>query len=245
MLDRLQEDSTIQQETDSLGGFGPLDSGLYDMNINTAYYTTSKGGALALNIDCTGPAGQSFKQALWVTSGKAKGGKNYYESRGEKHYLPGFVAANAIALLGAKKKIGELATEKKTIMLYSYGASKDVPTEVDMVTALCGATVTLGILRQTVDKNKMNDTTGEYEPTGETRDENEVVKVFRTSDGKTVAEILAGSETADFKQKWADKWTGVTRDKSTGTGAASGAPGATPASAGATGAAAQEETLFG
>ena len=244
MLDRLQEDVSIAQETDSLGGFGPLDSALYDMLIEHAYYTESKGGAIGLNLQCTGANKEKLKQTLWVASGTAKGGKNYYTSKkGEKHYLPGFIIANAISLLGASKKIGELTTEKKNIMLYNNDPSikKEVITEVDMVMALVGKTITLGVLRQTVDKTKLNDATGNYEPTGETRDENEIVKVFRASDGKTVAEIIAKSETAEFKPKWAEKWTGVTKDKSSGTGAAAGAPGSAVAS---TGAAAPTESLF-
>jgi len=246
MLDRLQEDNSIQHETDSLGGFGPLDTGLYDMTINQAYYTESKGGAVALNLHCTGPNKESLKQTLWLTSGTAKGGHNYYmDKKGEKQYLPGFVIANAIALLGAKKKIGELPTEDKTIMLYNGApdVKKEVPTVVKMVMGLVGKTVTLGIMRQTIDKTKLNDATGQYDPTGDVRDENEIVKVFRASDGKTVAEIIAKSDTAEFKQKWADKWAGVTKDKSAGTGVKSGMPMA--AIAAQTGAAAPTESLFG
>ena len=229
MLDRLQEDNDIQTETDSLGGFGPLDTGLYDFKIKYAYYTTARSGAIGFNLNLVGSKNESLKQTLWVTSGTAKGGKNYYTSKnGAKHYIPGFVTANGIALLAAKKKIGVLATEKKTIMLYNgtEGVKKEVPTEVDMIVDLVGKDITLGVQRQIVDKTRLNDATSKYEPTGETRDENEIVKVFHPINGKTVAECIAKAETGEFKQKWADKWTGVTRDKSTGTGAVSGAPGA-------------------
>ena len=245
MFDRLQEDSSIQAETDSLGGFGPLDSGLYNMKIDSAYYTESKGGAIALNFQFTGSNKESLKQSLYLTSGKEKGGHNYYVGKdGEKKYLPGFVIANSIALLAAKKRISELSAEEKTIMLYNADPSikKEVPTKVKMVVGLLGKEITLGILRQTVDKTKLNDATGAYEATGETRDENEIVKVFRTSDGKTVAEILAKAETAEFKEKWAGKWTGVTRDKSKGTGATAGMPAAAMRST--TGAAAPADSLF-
>lgn len=241
MLDRLQEDSSIQQETDSLGGFGPLDSGLYDMTIKHAYTGESKGGAMSITFAFTGANKENLQQTIYVTAGKAKGGNNYYlDKAGNKQYLPGFTIANSIALLGAKKRIGELTTEKKTINIYNRELKKDAPTEVDMIMELVGKTVTLGVLKQTVDKNKLNDATNEYEPTGETRDENEIVKVFRASDGKTVAEILAKSETAEFKQRWADKWNGITKNKATGTGATAGAPGANVPS----GAAAPTESLF-
>lgn len=242
MLDRLQEDSSISgvTDSDSLGGYGPLETGLYGMTILHAYYTESKGGALALNITAEGPNKENLKQALWVASGKNKGGKNYFEKNGEKTYLPGFVIANSIALLTAKKKIGALATEEKTIMLYNPELKKDAPTKVQMVTELLGKVVTMGIMKQTVDKTAKNEISGEYEPTGETKDENEIVKVFRASDGKTVSEIMAKAETAEFKDRWADKWTGVTRDKSKGTGAVSGSPAGPPK----TGAAAPVESLF-
>lgn len=245
MLDRLQEDTSIVTiDSDSLGGYGALESALYDMTIKYAYYTESKGGALALNIEATGPNKEHLKQQLWVASGKEKGGKNFYLNKktGEKVYLPGFVIANSIALLSVKKKIGALPTEKKTIMLYDAETKKDKPTDVDMVTELLGKTVTMGILKQTVDKTTKNEMTGEYEPTGETRDENEIVKIFRASDGKTVTEIMAKAEAAEFKDRWAEKWTGITRNRSVGTGAVSGSP-ATGAPQ-KTGQAAPVESLF-
>jgi hypothetical protein len=250
MQDRLQEDSSITtMDTDSLGpSFGPLESALYDMTIKYAYWTESKGGALALNIDANGPNGENLRQTLWTNSGTDKGGKNYFfkkdkktgKNTGEKIYLPGFVIANSIALLAAKKKIGALAVEEKTILLYDYTAKKEVPTKVQMVTELLGKTVTLGIIKNVVDKTAKNDMSGNYEPTGETRFENEIDKAFRTSDGKTVAEIMAKSDTAEFKQRWADKWNDQVNDKSKGTGAVSGSP----ASAPKTGAAAPVESLF-
>ena len=242
MLENMEMDTSIQDETDSLGGnFGPLDSALYTMNIDYAYVSKSKGGATGIYLQFTGEKKEVLKESLWATSGTKKGGKNYYtDGKGNKHYLPGFTIANAISLLTCGKNIGTLETTKKTISIYNPELKKEAPTEVDMLMDIVGKSITLGVLRQTVDKTKLNDSTNEYEPTGETRDENEIVKVFKASNGKTVAECLAKSETADFMPKWEEKWKGVTRDKSKGTGTTAGAPAAQ-----STGAAAPEEALFG
>ena len=69
-----------------------------------------------------------------------------------------------------------------------------------------------------------------YQPTGETRDENEIDKFFRASDRKTTAEIRAQVEEAKFADTWLEKWQGKVKDKSSKT-AATGTPGAPRAAA--------------
>ncbi len=226
MKELLQQKSNITQETDTLGGFGVIPSDIYPMTIKQAYYTKAATGAIAVNILAADPNNNHIKQTFYVVSGTAKGHKNFYIDRnGEEQYLPGFIQANAITLLGTRKPIGDLITEKKTLMLYSPKMKKEVPTEVDFISELVGVTILMGIIKQKVDKTKLNDATGKYEPTGETREENEVIKIFRLSDGKTVPEILAKAETAEFKDKWLKKWKGVTKIKAKGlAGVAVGLP---------------------
>ena len=77
-----------------------------------------------------------------------------------------------------------------------------------------------------------------YEPTGETRDENEIDKLFRAKDRMTTAEIRAQAETAGFIDTWDAKHSGTVKMKAKG---ASGTPGA-PKAAGAPAAAAKKPT---
>lgn len=228
LLSGLTTDTSIADEKDSVGGgFAPLDSGLYPCTVGLAYITKSDGGAMALNLVLTTEGGKDIRQQLWMTSGTAKGGKNYYEKDGEKHYLPGFLHANALALLTLGKEIGQLDTEKKVINLYSSAAKAEVPTPVDMITDLLGKEILVGLIKQIVDKNVKTD--AGYVPSGETREENEIDKFFRASDRKTTAEIRAQAPEAVFADTWLKKWKDQVKDKSTKNAGTAGAPAASGA----------------
>lgn len=223
ILAALATDDSIQTERDSVGSsFGPIDSGLYNMTVSLAYLKTAGSGALALAVELKSDAGQIVRQDFWMTSGTAKGGKNYYEKDGEKHYLPGFTMANSLALLTVGKEIGQLETETKVINLYSSEAKAEVPTKVEMFTDLLGKEVIAGVIRQTVDKN-VKDGAGNYVPSGETRDENEIDKFFRMRDRMTPAEIRAQAEKAVFIDTWNEKWAGKVRNKAKGAAGTAGA----------------------
>lgn len=239
MLANLTTDDTIADEKDSVGGGGVLDSGIYAAKIAMAYLTKATSGALGLVIDLKTEAGKNLKQTLWMTSGTAKGCKNYYEKDGEKHYLPGFLHANALALLTVGKEISQLETENKVVNVYSYEAKAEVPTKVDVLMDLLNQEIIVGVIKQTVDKTKKNEATGVYEPTGETREENDIDKLFRASDRMTTAEIRAQAEAATFIDTWSNKWTGQVKNKAKG---ASGTAGAPKAAAGAPAAAKKPTT---
>jgi len=240
MLANLKTNDTIKNETDSIGGGRTLDSGLMDFKIALAYLKKSDSGALSVNFVFNGPNKEELKQTFWVTGGDAKGNKNTYKDKnGDDQYLPGFLIANSVALLSIGKELSEMETEEKTINLYNATAKAEVPTKVPCLTDLHGQEITAGIIKQIVDKTKKDDA-GVYQPTGETREENEVDKFFRTKDHMTTAEIRAQAETPVFYETWKAKWTGVTRDKSTKTGGTAGAP-----KAGAPAAGKPKSSLFG
>jgi hypothetical protein len=225
MLANLKTDDAIATEKDSVGGGSfILESGIYNATVSLAYITKSKGGALGLVLNLKTDTDKEIRQTLWMTSGTEKGCKNYYEKDGEKHYLPGFNHANSLALLTVGKEISELDTEVKVINAYSPEAKAEVPTKVDMIMDLLGKEITVGVIKQTVDKTKKNEATGAYEPTGETRDENEIDKLFRARDRMTTAEIRAQAEKATFVETWEAKWAGKTKDKSKGAAGTAGAP---------------------
>ena len=98
-----------------------------------------------------------------------------------------------------------------------------------MLVDLIGQPLFLGIVQQTVDKNQKNESTGEYEPTGETRDENVIEKVFHDPSKMTVVEARQGSTEPVFFEKWLSKNKGNIRNKAKGAdgkgGAQSGRPG--------------------
>ena len=239
MFANLATDNTIANEKDSVGGGSKiLESGIYNCTVAMAHATQSAGGAMGLVLTLKTDAGQEVKQTLWMTSGTAKGCKNFYEGKdGQKQYLPGFIAANSLCLLAAGKEIAQMDTETKVINLYSPEAKAEVPTKVEVLMDLLGKEIIAGIVKQVVDKTKKNDA-GIYEPTGETREENEIDKFFRARDKMTTAEIRAQAEKAVFIDTWAAKFTGVTREKAKGAGAAAGTAGVPKVSGGVMAAAA-------
>ena len=78
-LEKLKTSAAIAGETNTLGGGGGiLESGAYEMTVETAYFDTSSGGATSLNLVFKSNDGQTLRQTIYVTSGTAKGGLNTY-----------------------------------------------------------------------------------------------------------------------------------------------------------------------
>jgi len=215
----------IEDKTDHVG-YTPLESGLYKMAIKLAFLKKSPSGALGLNMYYEDADGNNMREVLWVESGDAKGNRNYYvNGKGEKRLLPGMQIANAVAELAIGHTISELDTEEKVVSLYDSNIQAERPTTVQMISDLLNSEVILGVKHNIVDRNVKNDA-GVYVPSGETRDENIVDKVFSAVNGMTIAEQEGGNVEAIAITKWESKWKGVTSDKSTKVAAAAQAPGA-------------------
>lgn len=243
-LDSTQNEN-INNEQDSVGSGGVWESGLYPVTIDIAYLEKKQSGALFLNVTLKGDDGREHREGLCIASGDAKGNKTYYENaKGERHFLPGFNHASAMSLLTLGKELNQLDTEKKTIKIYNFEQKKDVATDVDMVTDLVGQRVIVGLQKQIVDKTQKGDD-GQYHPTGETREVNEIDKVFRERDRMTTAEVRAQAEEATFYDTWDQKWTGKVRNKASAANDANGASQGAPAAGGATKAARPTASLFG
>jgi hypothetical protein len=228
LLKALKTQDNIKDEVDSLGGGGPVDANAYLSTITMAYIDKSAGGAMSLNLNLKLDNGKEFRQSLWMTSGDAKGNKNYYERDGEKNYLPGFILANSLCLLTVGKEIGDMEPESKTIKLWNSEAKAETLQQKDVLTELLNKEVITGLVKNLVDRTQKGDD-GEYHPTGETREENEVDKFFRAKDSMTTAEIRAGAEKPEFLTRWVEKNAGQVRDrtkKDKGTGAGFAAAGA-------------------
>ena len=249
IFDNLETDNTIQGETDNLGGFKILDSGLYDTIIEKAFVQDSAKGSMGLNLHLKTADNNIVHTIIYITSNKANGRKIYYEKKGKKLYLPNFNLANSLSLLITNKGILTLTEEDKTIKLYNFTAKKAVATPVKMLSELVGTSVTIGLIKQEVDKKTYDKATDTYVSTGESKFENEIDKFFRVTDGLTTTEIKAKVTTPSFKPQWEKKWKDQVRDKTTKTGITQGAP-AMPNKAGTStpaagsGSAAPVEALF-
>lgn len=214
----------LEQSQDTLGGGGAFDSDVYTGEIVLAYAGESSGGArsVTVHVDVNG---RTYRETIYVTSGKEKGQKNYYERGGKKVPLPGFTHANDLALLSTGQPLSAQTMEEKVVELYNFDERKEVPTKVMAITSMMGKQVSLGILKNIEDKTKKNDSTGAYEATGETRETNNIDKVFHAETGKTVSEFVAKAENAEFIEKWRAKFQGTVRNKATGAAAGGGKAG--------------------
>jgi len=201
----------MEQSSDTLGGYSPLESGIYTAKIKALYVTESKSGAMALNL-IADIDGREYRETIYITN---KDKQNFYLSKktGKKVPLPGFTTIDDLCLCGIGKHLAGLDTEPKTVKLYDFEAKGEVLKEVPMVTEMLGATVDLGILKEIVDKNTLQG--NEYVPSGETREQNTINKVFHSETHKTVPEATAGKEVAEFYGKWLEKNGGKTIDRST------------------------------
>lgn len=233
---------TIDEDYVPSGGL--FDSDIYTGKIKTAYIgkaQASEARNVTLLIDI---GGRELRSQVWVSN---KSGDVTYTDKKTKEVknLPGYNQMNSVALLVAGKNLGDLATEDLVVKLYDYDAKKELPQSVTCFTELHGEMITVAVQRQTVDKQKKNDNTGEYENTGETRDQNEIVKFFAAEKQVTISEIAefikslgesfddvvdsghllkairkVPEENGLYAEKWLKSNKGQTYDKSSGAKAA-------------------------
>lgn len=175
-------------EEDFLGGGGVLPSDIYNFEIKTAYLrgaSSSKAMSVNFIFDING---KEVRQQIWVSN---RNGDVTYEDKKtkDKKNLPGFNQVNSLSLLMLGQELGEMAVEERTIRIYDFEAKKEVPQAVDCFIDLHGKKGQMALQQQTVDKTKKDDN-GSYVPTGETRDQNEVVKFFAEQKPVTISELV-------------------------------------------------------
>ncbi|AGH07395.1 single strand DNA binding protein [Sulfitobacter phage phiCB2047-B] len=170
------------------------------------------------------------------------GGVTYTDKQTkEEKNLPGYNQVNSLSLLVLGKDIGDLEVEEKTLNIYDFDAKKDVPTSCKCFVDLHKEKINVAIQKQTVDKTKKNESTGDYDATGETRDVNEFIKFFPEGGLFTLSEIKnfveglggdfddvleegdldkavakMGDEAGAYATTWLDKNRHETWDRSTG-----------------------------
>lgn len=228
-LANLTTDDSIKSSNDTVGGgYSSKPSGVYDATIKVAYMGKSTGGALNVNLVAI-IDGTEYRETVYITN---KEGNNFYldKTDGSKNYLPGFNTINDLALLITGQPLSAANTERKVLSLWNYEQKKEVPTEVECITALHGKPIKLGIIQDKSFKQAKNGN-GVYVDTTDTRETNSINKVFHAATGKTVNEFKAKAETAEFIDKWKAKWDGKINDKTAGKtpqAAASGRTSAAP-----------------
>lgn len=218
----------LETQGDRLGGGGILDSAAYSGVITMAFADESKGGAKSMTFHVKFDNGRDYRETVYVTSGKEKGQKNFYEKDGKKYPMPGFTTANDIALLATGKGLAEQTFEQKVVKIYDFDAKAELPQNKMVATSLIGQPICLGIMKEVVDKN-VDSGGGNYVPSGETRETNVIDKVFHATSKQTVSELTQSRDVnakGDFHDKWVEKNAGQVRNKAKGASGTAGAPGA-------------------
>lgn len=240
----VQKAANVEKDVDRVGGFQLFESDIYEATIKALYTSKSaSSNSMAVNL-IADIGGREFTKQIWVTD---KDGKNYYTKDDKNHFLPGWNHANALALCATGKGLDELAVEDKTFNVWDQDARKALPKSVPTFIETLGAKVYLAILKQKVDKFGKNSSTNKYDVvTGETREENDLDKVFEINTKLTVTEAEDGQTEPKFFQQWLDANKGKTRNKAKHEGAAasggtSGRPAGAPPAAGAS----NKPSLFG
>lgn len=244
-----------EETNDRVGGFAAKDTDAYLAKVKMAYADKAQSGAQNVNL-VLDLGGSEYSETIYITNKK---GENFFHPKDgngnpdttKKVPLPGFTTVDDLCLMISGKPLNQQDTEEKIVKIYDYDEKKEVPKSKHVLVDLIGGEVYVGLVRQTVDKNKKNETTGDYEPTGETRDENVIEKVFHYPSKVTVVEAReaqkAGKDAeATFYDKWVETNKGKTRNKSkgaSGQGGNNGRPGSAPQGNG--GGASKTPSLFG
>lgn len=204
----------LEQAEDRLGGFTLFETDAYDCVVKAFYAgkandAASKSQSITLITEING---KEYRETFWITT---KEGKNYFlnkQDNTKKVALPGYQTVDDICFATTGKPLSDLAFEDKVINVYNAEHKKEMPTNVKMGMAVLGQPVTLGIQKVLVNKQVQDPNTKQWSDTAESREENQIAKVFHTATKMTIVEAKAG-KTAEFYEAWVKKNKGQTNDR--------------------------------
>lgn len=150
----LQVENDIAVVEDKVGGgFAKIETtGLYNFTIEKAFAGQSDSGAYSVTIHLKADNGAKLQITEYITSGSAKGCKNYYlDKTGAKQFLPGYnKIKNLDALIGYDRNYPK--TTKGQIMLWDYDSKAELPVEKEVITEWIGKKVSALIIKRLEDK---------------------------------------------------------------------------------------------
>ncbi|WWC81823.1 single-stranded DNA-binding protein [Burkholderia phage vB_BpP_HN03] len=199
---------------DSLGGGGfVIDTDAYPLTIKALYGGKSKHGSLFVQLIATKEDGKEYKETIYVTNQK---GENFYTKDNKKYLLPGYILVNDLCKVVAGKELHEMDQEDKVFKVYDPDAKGEVPKNVPMLVEAVGAKFGALIQRYKEFKQVKNESTNQYEDTAETREGNNIEKVYDLDSKYTVVEATTGAESATFVDAWLEAKKGKVYDKTAG-----------------------------
>lgn len=256
-----EKTQNVEAAKDSLGGsgFGAKESDIYTGKVKVAYVGKADSSAdwMQLIVEdmktSDGLDAGELRAQVYFTSGKDKGNLPTYEKNGKKYYLPGFTVINDMMLMATGKELFEADFEEKIVKVYDFDQKAEVNKSVMVPVDLIGQEIMFA-LEKIVEPKQSKGDDGVYRDNGETREVNEIQKMFHPELLVTVIEAEEAQkaekeltpELAVFHAAWLDKNKGKTRDKTKGSAGGNG-KGGLPPKPGATGGSAPAggKSLFG
>lgn len=231
----------LEKAEDRLGGFNVKPTDLYTGKIKALFKGEAASGAqnFTLIVDLSG---QEYRETIYVTNKK---GENFFLNKQDttkKVPLPGFTIINDICLVTTGAPLAEQAGEEKVVNVYDPEQKKEVPKSVPMVTGVLGLEVSLAIVNKLENKQE-KDGSGNYHDIADTREVNNIEKVFHTESKMTVYEAEQGKTAGEFWDLWVEKNKGVQRDARKIKDGSAGKPGTPPVAGGSS--PAPRTSLFG
>lgn len=253
LFDNLKTTDDMEATEDRLGGgFSPLDTDVYTGKIKLAYAGQSSRGARNVTLILVGGdfGDREYRETIYITNVK---GENFYLKEGKKYQLPGFILLNHLAQVTVGKELHELVGEDKQVNIYDPEQKKELPKAVPVLVELLGQEASFAIQKSLENKTEKN-AQGGYDAINETRDTNNIEKVFHTASKMTVHEAQAKQKDAtveaEFWDKWVERNKGKTRDKTSkdarpASAGNNGRPAGAAPQSGNTGSATTRSSLFG
>lgn len=230
--------TNVEKSQDVIGGYVVHDSDIYAAEIKMAYLGKSSGGSDSMTFSFDLGNGKLFEPTIYFTN-KATGEMTYEVKDKETkkvvmkdgkpvlRYIPGAEVVNHICMVAAGCEFTELPGEdfeQKMVNIYDPDQKKKVPKSVTVITSLLDKQVGLAISKTL--ENKSVKSGNEYVATADTREGNEIKKVFDVATKLTVTE-MQNEAAATFWDAWLKKNLGQVEDKRTvkgDTGGQSGRP---------------------
>ena len=216
----------LEEAQDRLGGgYQALETDAYPAIITMAYAGQAASGARSVTVHAK-INDTDYRETIYITNKK---GENFFLNKDDntkKVPLPGFTTINDICLVGTGAPLCDQATEDKLVKIWDKDERKEVPKSVPVLVDLIGKEVGLGILNSLTDVNEK--VGNDYVPTGKTRNENNIEKVYDLGTRMTVVEAVNGMESGVFMDAWVERNKSQVRDKTSkagGQGAKTGKPG--------------------
>ena len=230
------------KEEDRLGGSFTVPTDVYLGGVKMAYIDAWKSGALFIGLELAMLVeGKERTHKEIITISNKEGAFTYTDKKtGDAVPMPGYVMIDGLFKAASGKGFLEQSPTVKGVKMYCSDAKAEVVKEREVFMDVIGKRVHLAITEQEVDKTAKDPVSGDYKPTGETRKENVLSKVFDGETKQTTGEKAAGKP-AEFCAKWVEQYQGKCSNRAKGNKAGSDAQAGAPA----TGAVAGAGSLFG